>query len=69
MMMDFRLRINAILRDDDKARTVFNKEIDFVIEEETRKNSSKCFYTFIAGTLLSIAIFTAMFLHINEKLF
>lgn len=67
--MTFKHKINAILRDDDNARTAFNKEFDAIIANEKKKTSNKCFFSFLSGSLMSTAIFTLFFLQINGRLF
>jgi len=63
--LDLKARIGAILKDDDKARMAFDREVAVVEKWHQREISNKCTYSFIAGAIISAIIYGFVFFQMN----
>jgi hypothetical protein len=65
-ILEYRLKVSAMLKDHDAARTAFNSETLFLEENINKKCSDKSFVSFIVGSILTTMIFSGIFYYIKK---
>ena len=69
--MDFlnlKLIINSILKNDEEARSAFNREIDLVIDNVKKEQSRKSFNSFLMGSIVSAVIYAVVIIKMKGGL-
>ena len=67
MILKYRTRISALLKDNDKVRTAFNKETIDLENYINKSTGNKCFYAFLSGVIISAIMFGGAFYYIKTN--
>ena len=66
-LTEYRLRISAMLKNHDDARTAFNRETINMQKKIDRKCSDKCFLSFLTGAILTTIICSSVFYYVKKN--
>ena len=66
-ILPYRTRIGALLKDHDEARTIFNSETTTLEKKVNKHTTDRCFMSFLAGVVISMAIFGGLFYYMYNE--
>jgi len=66
-VLPYRTKIGALLKDHDKARTMFNSETITLEKQVNKHTSDKCFMAFLVGVVISMSIFGGLFYYMYNE--
>jgi len=61
VLLDVEVKIGAILKNNDKARTAFNQQMAIIKNQWDNEISNKCTLAFLVGAVVSACIYGVIF--------